>query len=175
VAEAALAAGAPEVAAGIAEAVVDRVYRQMDQRKATDGAPLPGVAPEFWPEPAPDGALLWQPAEAYGWGAQSVVYLLRYLIGFVDRDDIARSVFPLHPLLPPDLRTPNTRYTIRNLAVRGRRFDLSYFVLSAEELVIALRPHNGKPAQVVGAEATHADGVTQFPARWGGRYAVGLD
>jgi hypothetical protein len=59
--------------------------------------------------------------------------------------------------------------------VRGRRFDLTYFALSAEDLVIALRPHNGKPAQVTGANATHADGVTQFAARWGMRYEVEIE
>ena len=175
VAEAALAAGAPEVAAGIVAAVVDRVYRQLDRHDATDGAPLPGIAPEFWPEPAPDGALLWQPAEAYGWGAHSVVYLLSYLIAFFEGDDISRPAFSLQPLLPPEMRTPNARYTIRNLAARGRRFDLTYLALSAEELVIGLRPHNGQPARVTGAEATHADGVTQFAARWGVRYGVELE
>src|SRR5947209_3961725 len=72
VAEAALAAGAPEIAAALAGAVVDRVYRQLDRRSRDDGLPLPGVAPEFWPEPAPDGTLLWEPGEAYGWGANSV-------------------------------------------------------------------------------------------------------
>jgi hypothetical protein len=64
VAEAALAAGAPEIAAALAGAVVDRVYRQLDRRTRDDGLPLPGVAPEFWPEPAPDGTLLWEPGEA---------------------------------------------------------------------------------------------------------------
>jgi hypothetical protein len=73
------------------------------------------------------------------------------------------------------MRTPHTRYTIRNVAVRGRRFDLTYFSLSAEDLVIGLRPHNGHPAQVIGAEATHTEGVTQFAAWWGARYEVILE
>jgi hypothetical protein len=174
VAEAALAAGAPDVAAALAAAVVDRVYRQMDRHTAEDGRPLPGVAPEFWPEPAPDGALLWEPAEAYGWGAQAVVYLLRYLIGLVEGEDITRRQCTLRPALPLALRVPGARYTVLNLQVRGAAFDLTYLPISADALDIGLRPHNGKPAQVAGQAADHTDGVTRFTARWGQAYTITL-
>src|SRR5262249_54865287 len=142
----ALAAGAPEVAVALATSIVDRVYRQLDRPRADDGLPLPGVAPEFWPEPVPSpgGAeshneMLWQPAEAYGWGANCALYLLRYLIGFVESDDISRKEFTLRPALPLALRTPGALYTVRNLNIRGAHFDLSYLAVSATALRIGLR------------------------------------
>jgi hypothetical protein len=172
VAEAALAAGAPEVAAGLAEAVIDRVYRQMDRRGRDDGRPLPGVAPEFWPEAAPDGALLWEPAEAYGWGANSVLYLVRYLIGLVESDDISRKQFHLRPALPLALRVRDAPYAVRNLNIRGARFDLTYQPAGEGALEILIRRQEAGVVQVEGEG--EASGAFQFAARWGACYTVTL-
>jgi hypothetical protein len=173
VAEAALAAGVPDVAAALAEQVVDRVYREMDRPDANDGRPLPGAAPEFWPEPAPDGARLWDPAEAYGWGANSVMYLLRYLIGFVEGEDVAQRAFTLRPALPAALRTPGARYAVHNLNIRGAHFDLTYGVLSATEVQIGVRRREAGTVTVAGqGSATLA---FEFAGRWEETYQVTLD
>jgi hypothetical protein len=172
VAEAALAAGAPEVAAGLAAAVVDRVYEQMDRRGRDDGRPLPGVAPEFWPEAGSDGALLWQPGEAYGWGANSVIYLLRYLLGFTESDDISLKQFHLRPALPATLRVPGAAYGVRNLNIRGARFDLTYLPADDGTLEIAIRRQEAGPVEVAGEGA--APSALRFAARWGERYTVTL-
>jgi hypothetical protein len=153
--------------------VVDRVYRQLDRRTRDDGLPLPGVAPEFWPEPAPDGARLWEPAEAYGWGANALVYLLRYLIGFVEGEDVAQRAFTLRPALPAALRTPGARYAVHNLAIRGAHFDLTYGVLSATEVQIGLRRREAGTVTVAGQGSGAL--TFEFAGRWGETYQVTLD
>jgi hypothetical protein len=153
--------------------VVDRVYREMDRPDANDGRPLPGVAPEFWPEPAPGGARLWDPAEAYGWGANALVYLLRYLIGFVEGEDVAQHAFALRPALPAALRTPGARYAVRNLSIRGAHFDLTYGVLSATEVQIGVRRREAGTVTVAGqGSATLA---FEFAGRGEETYQVTLD
>jgi len=174
VAEAALAAGVPAVAAAVAEAVVDRVYRQLDRRTRDDGLPLPGVAPEFWPEPAPDGTLLWQPGEAYGWGANSGLYLLRYLIGFQEGDDISGKTFTLRPALPAAFRTPGASYVVRNLALRGAGFDLAYDPQPAGTLHITLRRHEAGAVQVPGQAVEQVGPVARWVAAWDTSYVVDL-
>ncbi|HUS15247.1 MAG TPA: hypothetical protein VM536_09550 [Chloroflexia bacterium] len=174
VAEAALAAGSPEVAAALAEAVVDRVYREMDRRNRDDGRPLPGVAPEFWPEPDAGGALLWQPGEAYGWGASATLYLLRYLIGFQESDDISQQSFLLRPALPPPMRTAGAIYTVKNLGIRGAHFDLTYQAESADTLQIGIRRLEAGWIAVEGQAAAPPGQPLQFAARWGATHKVTL-
>ncbi|HMA37518.1 MAG TPA: hypothetical protein VKY74_23900 [Chloroflexia bacterium] len=175
VAEAALAAGAPEVAADLAAAIVDRVYRQLDRRERDDGQPLPGVAPEFWPEAAPDGALLWTPAEAYGWGASAVLYLLRYLVGFQEGEDISRQQFTLRPALPPALRQAGLAYTVRNLGIRGARIDLTYCPGPAGDLEIILHRQEAGAVRVAEQVLAGPGQDARFPARWGQVYDVVLE
>ena len=174
VAEAALAAGAPEVAAAVAEAVIDRVYRQLDRRLRDDGLPLPGVAPEFWPAAAPDGTLLWQPGEAYGWGANSSLYLLRYLIGFQEGGEMACKGFLLRPALPAAFRMPGPSYVVRNLTICGASFDLAYDPQPDGGLIITLRRHEAGVVQVAGQVVEQVGPVARWPAAWDTAYAITL-
>jgi len=134
VAEAALAAGAPEVAAALAAAVVDRVYREMDRRERDDDRPLPGVAPEFWPEDwsTYDGH------DGYGWGATTANLLLRHLFGLQESRDTAHWAARLAPALPTSLLVPGRDYAVRRLTYRGLTFDLAYTVSAEADRLDAL-------------------------------------
>ena len=95
--ESASAAGWLEEAGEMAWRTADRVYRVTDRRTLAAGArPLPGVAPEFWPDDprAMDGA------DCYGWGGSSALFIIRHVVGFGAAPSIGRQVFEMSPALP---------------------------------------------------------------------------
>ena len=87
--------------------------------------PLPGCAPEFWPE---DWAT-YAGNDAYGWGATTANLLIRHLFGFKESRETDGWVAELTPALPDELLVqPGARYGMRNLSYRGLVFDLCYVV-----------------------------------------------
>ncbi len=111
--ESASAAGWLEKAGEMAWRTADRVYGITDRRTLAAGPrPLPGVAPEFWPDDprAMDGA------DCYGWGGSSALFVIRHLLGFRAAPSAGRRVFELSPALPHELASG------RSLSIRGLKF-----------------------------------------------------
>jgi hypothetical protein len=105
-----------------------RVYAVTTRRDLSAlGRPLPGSAPEFWPEDwsTYDGH------DGYGWGATTANLLLRHLFGVQETRDTRQWTARLAPALPTSLLVPGRHYAIRRLTYRGLTFDLAYTV-SAE-------------------------------------------
>ena len=123
--ESAAAAGHYARLGVLAFETIDRVYRVTTRRDVAGLArPMPGSAPEFWPED-------WRTyagSDAYGWGATTANLLIRHLFGFKESTDTSGWVAELTPALPPTLLSLGARYTIRHMTYRGLRFELSYSV-----------------------------------------------
>ena len=123
--ESAAAAGLYAGVGELAYQTIDRVYRATTRRSLAEFArPLPGCAPEFWPED-------WRTyggSDAYGWGATTANLLIRHLFGLKESLQTDAWSLDLAPALPASLRTPGAHYSVRNLPYRGRRFDLTYAV-----------------------------------------------
>ena len=118
--ESASTAGWLEEAGEMAWRTADRVYRVTDRRTLGAGPrPLPGVAPEFWPEDprAMDGS------DCYGWGGSSALFVIRHVLGFRAVPAIGRRVFELSPALPTGL-TETRQLSIRGLRFAGHEFDM---------------------------------------------------
>lgn len=109
------ALGQHAFAAAYAERIIARVWHALDARDATDevtGRPLPGVAREYWPEPA--GA--YRVHDGYGWGAETATFFLRHIVGFRPTP----AGFILRPALPEGLRGAGRWFRVAPLRVRGR-------------------------------------------------------
>ncbi|MCA1647291.1 MAG: hypothetical protein LC797_18150, partial [Chloroflexi bacterium] len=123
--ESAAAAGLYAGLGQVAFDIVDRVYRVTTRRDLGRLArPLPGSAPEFWPED-------WQTyggSDAYGWGATTANLLIRHLFGFKESRQTDSWVAELTPALPAALLELGACYGIRSLNYRGLVFDLWYTV-----------------------------------------------
>ena len=118
--ESASAAGWLEEAGDIAWSTADRVYRVTDRRTLGAGPrPLPGVAPEFWPDDPRD----MDGADCYGWGGSSALFIIRHVAGFRAAPSLGRRVFELSPALPPNL-AGGRQLSIRGLRFAGRGFDI---------------------------------------------------
>jgi hypothetical protein len=129
--ESAAAAGRHEVVADLAFDAIDRVYRTTTRRDtATLARPIPGSAPEFWPED-------WRTyggSDCYGWGATTANLLIRHLFGFKEsrRTDVWAA--ELAPAFPQALMRPGARYGLHNLLYRGRTVELWYEIESESTL-----------------------------------------
>jgi hypothetical protein len=138
--ESAAAGGYGSVVAPLVFETIDRVYRMTTRRDVSQVArPLPGSAPEFWPED-------WRTyggSDAYGWGATTANLLIRHLFGFRESRRTDGVVFELAPAFPPELLRVGARYGIRNLRYRGRVLDIWYTVESDSTLRVAL-PNAGR-------------------------------
>ena len=124
-AEAARAVGRRAFAAKFSYGIVERVYRQNDRRSLAEHAvPLPGEAREYWPLDLKDWGAVWPAHEAYGWGANTLTHVLRYLVGFGPGESTERFEFELAPALPEELLAPGLVYGLAGLRYRGRRVDV---------------------------------------------------
>jgi hypothetical protein len=122
--ECAAAARTPSIGALVAD-LVERVYRVTTRRDMTElSRPLPGAAPEFWPE----DWTTYQGHDGYGWGATTANLLMRHLFGFRESRQTDHWTVDLAPSFPPTFLEPGRRYAIRTLLYRGRVFDLAYTV-----------------------------------------------
>src|SRR6185436_343674 len=99
------------------------VFAVTTRRNLSDLArPLPGSAPEFWPE---DWST-YQGHDGYGWGATTANLLLRHLFGFQESRATADWTARLVPAFPSSFLAPGRRYAVRRLTYRELTFDLSY-------------------------------------------------
>jgi hypothetical protein len=123
--ESAAAAGHFEQVGVLAAEIIERVYRVTTRRELGSlPRPLPGVAPEFWPED-------WRTYEGhdgYGWGATTANLLIRHVFGFKESRSTAGWTVELCPALPPAFLERGRRYAIHRLNYRGLVFDLAYVV-----------------------------------------------
>ena len=118
--ESASAVGWLEQAGEMAWRTADRVYRVTDRRTLGAGPrPLPGVAPEFWPDDprAMDGA------DCYGWGGSCALFVLRHVLGFRAAPSIGRRAFELSPAVPRELASRGS-LGVRGLRFAGHDFDV---------------------------------------------------
>ena len=159
---------------------IDHVYRVTTRRDvARLSRPMPGSAPEFWPED-------WRTyggSDAYGWGATTGNLLIRHLFGFKESRQTDGWVAELTPALPPSLHRLGARYTIRHMSYRDVRFDLSYTVRGDDLLVDLDIEDEERPLRferldrhgtVVHAEAAPESRSHRFQAHVGQRYRVRL-
>jgi hypothetical protein len=132
--ECAAAAGHYARIGALAFEIVDRVYRIATRRDVADLArPMPGTAPEFWPE----DWRTYSGSDAYGWGATTANLLIRHLFGFKESRQTDGWVAELTPAIPAAFRSLGARYTIRRMNYRGLTFDLSY-VIEPHDLMVEL-------------------------------------
>ena len=110
---AAAAAHMPVDAAELAFRYIDGSYRSADRREMDEYGGLPGVTREYrrsvtmgkWGEIAYVNAGI----EGYGWGALSVLLLIRYVLGLREEEKGALTVAPV---IPQALRRKGASYTI---------------------------------------------------------------
>ena len=111
--EAAWAAGMPRDAAELAFRYIDGSYRSTDSRELDEHGGLPGVTREYrravtagkWGEIAYVNAGI----EGYGWGALSVLLLMRYVMGL---REVEQGVLAVSPVMPQALRRKGARYKV---------------------------------------------------------------
>jgi hypothetical protein len=113
VVEAARVAEMPAEAAELAYRFIDSSYRSIDSRTPDEYGNIPGITRENrrlvtsgkW------GATDYVNAgiEGYGWGAVSVLLLIRAMMGLIEEE---AGTLTVAPMLPRALRTPGTSYTI---------------------------------------------------------------
>lgn len=133
--ECARIAGYHAMAARMAARIVERVYRRNDRHDRHGFArPLPGVAPEYWPT----DVTTYGGSDGYGWGATTLSLLLRQVIGLTESEETGRWECYLTPGLPPRLMQVGREYRLINVGYRGRRFDLTYRVLTRTALQVVL-------------------------------------
>ncbi len=125
--ESAAAAGEYARVGEIAFEIIDRVYRVTTRRELGSlRRPMPGSSPEFWP----DDWRTYAGSDAYGWGATTANLLIRHLFGFKESTELQDCVFDVTPAFPRSMLRVGARYAIRQLTYRGRRFDVSFTVLT---------------------------------------------
>ena len=114
---AAAAARMPLDAAELAYRFIDASYRSSDSRELDEHGGLPGVTREYrqavtvgkW------GAVEYVNAgiEGYGWGAVSILLLMRYLLGFCEEE---AGVIKVAPVLPQVMRRAGATYRLGPLS-----------------------------------------------------------
>lgn len=142
VAEAARAVGRRELAADLSSGILSRVYAENDRRDLTPYArPLPGAAREYWPV----DLAAWDAHEAYGWGANTLMHLLRYVVGFGPSADTSAFELEVAPSLPQSLLVAGAKYGVANLPYRERRVSLDLRPRSdgAVEVGVGVAPGGG--------------------------------
>jgi hypothetical protein len=94
----------------------------MDAREPEPDGALPGVTREYWPE----GSVATSAGiEGYGWGALTVHFLVRYVLGLRWWH---ANAFELVPALPAAFRRPGATYTIGPLAHDAGQMVVTYSV-----------------------------------------------
>ncbi len=120
--EAALAAGLDAKAGEMAAEILDRAWRRMDARELEPDGAVPGVTREFWPEGGRDTSA---GIEGYGWGALTVHFLMRYVLGLRERD---ANSFALVPALPGAWRRPGAVFAVGPVRYGGGLVRIEYRV-----------------------------------------------
>ena len=137
--EAAEQLGLLERAARMSRAVAERAYTFWDARELSAERTLPGIAAEYWPAHGRCGG------EGYGWGAFSLHFILKSLLGYAP----TKVGLRLRPNLPTDWRIPSSAYSAQ-LHHHGRLLEISLEPLPDERCAVTL---NGRRADLRWGEA----------------------
>jgi hypothetical protein len=175
--ESAASAGHFQRVGETAASIVDRVYRVTTRHDLGSlPRPLPGAAPEFWPE----DWRTYQGHDAYGWGATTANLLIRHVFGFKESRLTDRFAFELTPALPRSLLQPGRRFGIQRLNYRGLLLDVDYLVESEDPpaLTAEVRLPSARACRVsTGADLLYEAGPSahyRFPLQHGASYRVEL-
>ncbi len=142
--EAAYAAGMPVDAAELAFRYSDGSYQSTDRRELDEHGGLPGVTREYrravtagkWGEVAYVNAGI----EGYGWGALSVLLLVRYVMGL---REVEQGTLTVAPVLPSALRRKGARYKIEPVQWGAYALSVECIVQDANGFVARLSCLNG--------------------------------
>ena len=135
IAEAATEMGLYTLCSEFSWQIVQRVYREND-RRTLDGFshPYPGSAREYWPlDPRQ-----FKGNDAYAWGGQTALLMIRQILGFRSSEGTQQIAFELCPSLPFALMEKGKQYGIQGLYYRGFRLDVVYTPISAHEVEVKL-------------------------------------
>ena len=136
---AAAAAHMPLDAAELTYRYIDGSYRSTDSRELDEYGGLPGVTREYrrsntvgkWGEIEYVNAGI----EGYGWGALSVLLLMRYVMGLREEE---QGVLTVAPILPLALRCKGARYQVAPLQWGGYALSVECIVLDADSFSVRL-------------------------------------
>jgi neutral trehalase len=137
--EAASAARMPMDAAELAFRYIDGSYRSTDRRELDENGGLPGVTREYrravtagkWGEISYVNAGI----EGYGWGALSVLLLIRYVMGL---REVEQGVLALAPVMPQALRRKGARYKVEPVQWGTYALSVECMVQDAASFVMRL-------------------------------------
>ena len=111
VVEAARTAGMSLEAAELAYRFIDASYRSIDSRTRDEYGNIPGVTRENrrlveqkWGADYVNSGI-----EGYGWGALSILLVIRYLVGLQEEE---AGTLTVAPMLPRNLRRPGASYRL---------------------------------------------------------------
>lgn len=125
--------------------IIERVYRENDRRDISDTSlPLPGSAREYWPLEIKE----FKGNDAYAWGAQTSLLLIRQIFGFRSSGNTTDIEFVLSPSLPVDLMNYGRQFGLENLYYRGERLTISYRFIDEENLKTILILKEAKKCKV---------------------------
>ncbi len=133
--EAATEMGLQKISSEFSWQIVQRVYQEND-RRTLDGIshPYPGSAREYWPiDPQ-----RFKGNDAYAWGAQTALLMIRHILGFRSSPITQQIAFELCPSLPFVLMETGKQYGIHGLHYRGLRLSVVYSPISAKEVEVEL-------------------------------------
>ncbi len=142
--EAAYVAGMPEDAAELAFRYIDGSYRSTDSRELDEYGGLPGVTREYrravkvgkWGEIAYVNAGI----EGYGWGALSVLLIMRYVMGL---REVEQGALTVAPVIPHALRRKGARSKIEPVQWGEYVLSVECMVQDADSFVARLSCLNG--------------------------------
>ncbi len=148
--EAAFAAGMPEDAAELAFRYINGSYQSTDRRELDEHGGLPGVTREYrravtagkWGEIAYVNAGI----EGYGWGALSVLLLVRYVMGL---REVEQGVLAVAPVIPKALRRKGARFRVEPVQWGDYALSVECMVQNADRYSMQLRcvTEDGQPEQ----------------------------
>jgi hypothetical protein len=158
--EAALAVGLEARAGELAGGILDRVWRRLDARRVEPDGALPGITREYWPE---DDERTSAGIEGYGWGALTIHFLVRYLLGLREE---APHRLRLVPALPPLLRRHGANFTAGPLPYGACALTLTYAIAaSSESVAITLEVAGAIGPVVVCESGTHRELARATPGQ----------
>ncbi|HYB02139.1 MAG TPA: hypothetical protein VED37_18095, partial [Ktedonobacteraceae bacterium] len=138
--EAASAAGMSMDAAELAYRYIDGSYLSTDSRELDEYGGLPGVTREYrravtagkWGEIAYVNAGI----EGYGWGALSVLLLIRYVMGL---REVEQGVLAVAPVIPQALRRKGARYKVEPVQWGKYTLSVECIVRDAQRYTVRVR------------------------------------
>jgi hypothetical protein len=169
--EAAYAAGMPEDAAELAFRFIDGSYRSTDSHELDEYGGLPGVTREYrravtagkWGEIAYVNAGI----EGYGWGALSVLLLMRYVMGL---REVEQGVLAVAPVIPQALRRKGARYKIEPVRWGNYALSVECTIRDAQGYTVRVRCTRQEETTETGEERELHQPVRVQECEWEGMW-----